>query len=179
MGIQAVEQRAGQIEVLVERSQKQLFFAVEVVVERAHADICGLSYFQHRHVEPADGGEALRGFDQCRPRAVLAPFQPIGQPVRLVCHCAPIDFALFGFHCVGRLAAHPWTLRVMNCVGDLEPFAQSGDPLRGPPVRPSHYVHERRHEQHAYQCRVGQHRQRQSHPEHPHERHLRRDQGGE
>jgi hypothetical protein len=92
-GWQAVEHRAEGVEDFVERGLEQLFFAVEVVIERAHADIGGLGYLEHRNVEFADGDEALRGFDQRRPRPVLASLQPIGQHVPLVCHCAPVNLA--------------------------------------------------------------------------------------
>ena len=48
---QLVQQRGVGIECLVDRGLEKLFLAVEMVVERAHADVRGLRDLKHRHVQ--------------------------------------------------------------------------------------------------------------------------------
>lgn len=69
---------------LVKRSLEQLFFTVEVVIKRAHADVGGLGDLQHRRVRLAGDDEPLRGLDQRSSGALPTPFQPVGRHAWLV-----------------------------------------------------------------------------------------------
>ena len=78
------------VEHVGDRGLEQLFLAVEVVVERAHPDVCGLGDLQDRHVELARGNERLRGLDQRGARALFAPLQPVDRVVLLLAHAPTI-----------------------------------------------------------------------------------------
>ena len=74
-----VQQRAVGVEHVGDRGLEQLLLAVEVVVEGTHPDVGGLGDLQDRHVDLALGDEPLRGLDQRRPGALLAPLQAVGR----------------------------------------------------------------------------------------------------
>ena len=69
---------------------EQLLLALEVVVERPHADVGRLSDLQHRHVQLARGDEALRGLDQGCAGALLSPLEAVDRALVLVAHALTI-----------------------------------------------------------------------------------------
>ena len=72
-----VEQRPVGIEGLGDGGFEQPFLALEVVVERAHADVRGLGDLEYRDGDLALGDEGLRRRDQGRAGALLAPLQSV------------------------------------------------------------------------------------------------------
>jgi hypothetical protein len=62
-----------------DRGLEQLLLAVEVVIEGTHPDVGGPGDLQDRHVDLPFGDQPLRGFDQRRPGALLAPLQAVGR----------------------------------------------------------------------------------------------------
>jgi len=57
--VSRIEQRPCRVKHVADRGLEQLLLAVEVVVERTHADVGGLGDLEYRHVEFAFGDQPL------------------------------------------------------------------------------------------------------------------------
>ena len=77
VGREPIQHGAVRVEDIAHSGLEQLFFALEVVVERPHPDVGGLSDLQNRNVELARRDHRLGSFDQCHPGPLLAALQPV------------------------------------------------------------------------------------------------------